>query len=62
MVNVKVKRVIVDQGSSASIIFRDAFEKLALKNSDFQMYKEELIGFSSKKVHLDGYVIVHLML
>ena len=34
MVNAEVKRVFVNQGSSTDIIFRDAFDKLKLKNSD----------------------------
>ena len=34
IVNVEVKRVFVDQGSSADIIFQDTFDKLRLKNSD----------------------------
>ena len=45
MVNTKVKRVFVDQGSSTDIIFRDAFNKLGLKSFDLQTYKEELLGF-----------------
>ena len=51
MVNAEVKRVFVDQGSSADILFRDAFDKLRLNNADLQMHKEELIGFSGEKVH-----------
>ena len=34
MVNTEVKMVFVDQGSLANIIFRDAFDKLKLKNFD----------------------------
>ena len=52
----EVKKVFMDQGSSVYIIFRDTFNKLRLKNSDFQTYKEELIGFSGEKLHLNGYV------
>ena len=33
IVNAEVKRVFVNQGSSAGIIFQDAFDKLGLKNS-----------------------------
>ena len=51
MVNVEVKRVFVDQGSSADILFCDAFDKLGLNNVDLQMHKEELIDFSWEKVH-----------
>lgn len=40
----------------ANIIFGDAFNKLELKNSDLQTYKEELIRFSREKVHPDEFV------
>ena len=56
MVNAKVKKVFMDQGSVADIIFRDAFNKLGLKNSDLQSYKEELISFSRENVNLDGFI------
>ena len=42
MVNTKVKKVFVDQGSLADSIFRNVFNKLGLKNSDLHTYKEEL--------------------
>ena len=62
MVNAEVKRVLVDRGSSVDIIFLDAFNKLALRNSNLQTYKEELISFSRVKIHSYGLVIVHLTL
>lgn len=62
MVNAKVKKVFVDQGSFVDIIFQEAFDNLGLKNFDLQTYKEELIGFSGKKVHPDRYVTLHLTL
>ena len=62
IVNAKVKKVFDDQGSSADIIFRDAFNKFEVTNSDLQTYKEELIRFFEEKVHLDGYVTLHLTL
>ena len=34
MVNAEVKQVFIDQGSSANIIFQEAFDKLGLKNLD----------------------------
>ena len=43
-------------------MLRDAFDKIRVKNSDLQTYKEELIGFSNEKVHLDGFVTLHLTL
>ena len=62
MVNVEVRRVFIDQGSSTDIIFREAFDKLGLKNFDVQSYPEELIGFSGEKVHLDRFITLHLTL
>ena len=62
MVNAEVKRVFIDQGSSADILFRDAFDKLGLNNIDLQMHKEELIIFSGEKVHPQGFVTLHLTL
>ena len=62
MVNAEVKRVFVDQGSSANIIFQDAFDRLGLKNTDLQMHKEELASFSREKVHPEGFVTFHLTL
>ena len=62
MVNTKVKKVFVDQGSSANIIFRDAFDRLGLKNTNLQMYKEQLIGFSGEQVHPGRFVTLHLTL
>ena len=62
MVNVEVKRVFIDQGSSADILFRDAFDKLGLNDVDLQMQKEELISFSEEKVHPQGFITLHLTL
>ena len=54
--------MLVDQGSSADIIFSDAFDKFRLKNTDLKMHKEELIGFWGEKVHPGGFVTLHLIL
>ena len=62
MVNAEVKKVFIDQGSSADIIFRDAFDKLGLKNADLQSYKEELVEFSWEKIYLDGFITLHVTL
>ena len=62
MVNTEVKRVFIDQGSSANIIFRDAFDKLGLKNSDLQSYKEELVEFSGEKVYPNEFITLHVTL
>ena len=62
MVNVEVKRIFIDQGSSADNIFRDAFDKLRLKNADLQSYKEELVRFSRENVYPDGFITLHVTL
>lgn len=54
MMNAKVKRVFINQGSSANIIFREALDKLGLKNSNLQSYPEEIIGFSGGKYTQTG--------
>lgn len=54
MMNAKVKRVFINQGSSANIIFREALDKLGLKNSNLQSYPEEIIGFSGGKYTKTG--------
>ena len=61
MVNAEVKRVFIDQGSLVDIIFRDAFDKLRLKNVDLQSYTEELVGFSGEKVYPDGFITLHAL-
>ena len=62
MVNAEVKRVFIDQGSSADIIFRDAFDKLELTNFDLQSYKEELVRFSGEKVYPNEFTTFHVTL
>ena len=62
MVNAEVKRVFIDQGISADIIFRDVFNKLGLKNSDLQSYKEELVDLSGEKVYPDMFITLHVTL
>ena len=34
IINAEVKHILVDQGNSADILFRDAFDKLGLANSN----------------------------
>ena len=62
MINAKVKWVFINQGSFADIIFQDAFNKLRLKNSNLQSYKEEFVGFSGEKVYPNGFITLHVTL
>lgn len=49
MVNAKMKRVFINQGNSANIIFQEAFNKLGLWNANLQMNSEELVGFMGEE-------------
>ncbi|XP_057452759.1 uncharacterized protein LOC130744604 [Lotus japonicus] len=52
----EIERVLLDQGSSADLIYGDAFEKLGLTESDLLPYDGALVGFSGEKVYVRGYV------
>ena len=51
-----VKRVLVDQGSSAEIMYPDLFKRLKLKLKDLAYYDSPLIGFDGKIVFLKGQI------
>ncbi|XP_057418697.1 uncharacterized protein LOC130712897 [Lotus japonicus] len=54
--NYKTRKVFLDQGSSADIIYGDAFDRLGLKESDLKPYKGTLVGFTGDRVNVRGYV------
>lgn len=56
MAGYEVKRLFVDQGSSADIMFWDLFQKPGLKEKDLVAHKENLIGFTGDTISLKGYV------
>ncbi|XP_057452534.1 uncharacterized protein LOC130744358 [Lotus japonicus] len=59
MVRIKgfnVQRVLLDQGSSADIIYGVAFEQLGLTDKDLKPYTRNLVGFSRKQVQVRGCV------
>ncbi|XP_057455193.1 uncharacterized protein LOC130746540 [Lotus japonicus] len=45
-----VRRVLLDQGSSADIIYGDAFDQLGLTDKDLMPYTGTLVGFSGEQV------------
>ncbi|XP_057457841.1 uncharacterized protein LOC130748624 [Lotus japonicus] len=51
-----VRRVLLDQGSSADIIYGDAFDKLGLTDQDLTSYTGTLVGFSREQVWVHGYL------
>ncbi|XP_057432253.1 uncharacterized protein LOC130725007 [Lotus japonicus] len=54
--NFEIERVLLDQGSSADLIYGDAYEKLGLTESDLLPYDGALVGFSGERVFVRGYV------
>ena len=51
-----VKRVLVDQGSDAEIMYPDLFKGLKLRSEDLTCYDSPLIGFDKKIVFLKGQI------
>ena len=49
-----VKRVLIDQGSGAKVMFLDLFRGLGLKKEDLSKYDMPLIGFDGQMVILEG--------
>ena len=49
-----MKRVLVDQGNSAEIIYLNLFKGLKLRSEDLTHYDSPLIGFDGKVVFPKG--------
>ena len=45
-----VKRVLIDQGSDADVMYLDLFRGLGLKNEDLSKYDTLLVGFDGQMV------------
>ena len=45
-----VKRVLVDQGSSAEIMYPDLYKGISLKPEDLERYDSPLMGFDGRMV------------
>lgn len=54
--NYRVKRVLINQGSSADIIYLDAFEKLGVDKDLVQPFTGTLVGFSGEQIEIRGYI------
>ena len=55
-----VKKVLVDQGSGAEIMYPDLFRGLRLRLEDLTYYDSPLIGFDGKIVFLKGQIRLHV--
>ena len=49
-----VRRVMVDQGSAAEIMYPDLFKGLNLKTEDLMPYNSPLVSFEGKIIILKG--------
>ena len=51
-----VKRLLIDQGSGAEVIYPDLFKGLGLKNEDVSKYDTPLVGFNGRMVISEGQI------
>ena len=51
-----VKRVVVDQGSAAEIMYPDLYKRLGLKSEDLTTYSSPLVSFEGKMVVPKGQI------
>ena len=51
-----VKRVMVDQGNGADVMYLDLFKGLGLKNRDLSKYDSPLVRFDGRVVTLEGQI------
>ena len=51
-----VKRVLVDQGSGAEVMYPDLFRGLGLKNEDLSKYDTPLVRFDGRMVVPKGQI------
>jgi len=56
IVNWRVHKILIDQGSLANVLYWSTFMKLNVPKSVVQSYTELLLGFVGQKVHAQGYV------
>ena len=51
-----MKRVIVDQGSGADVMYPNLFKRLGLRNKDLSKYDTPLVGFDGQVVIPEGQI------
>jgi hypothetical protein len=55
ILNFDVKRVLIDSGSSAGIMYWKAFKAMQLSNEHLMPYNGTLVGFAGEQVEVMGY-------
>ncbi|XP_045809878.1 uncharacterized protein LOC123904235 [Trifolium pratense] len=56
ILNCDVKRVLIDSGSSADVMYWEAFKVMQLTEEQLQPYEGTLVGFSGEQVEVMGYI------
>ncbi|XP_057761514.1 uncharacterized protein LOC130981815 [Arachis stenosperma] len=59
LANANLHRTLIDQGSSAEILFKTAFNKLSLEEKELKAYSNSLFGLGDTPVQPLGYVSLH---
>ncbi|XP_020205193.1 uncharacterized protein LOC109790452 [Cajanus cajan] len=54
--NCVMRKTLVDQGSSADILYWNTFKQLGIPESELVPYDEPLVGFSGERVKTKGYI------
>nr|KYP37638.1 hypothetical protein KK1_041157 [Cajanus cajan] len=54
--NCIVQKRLVDQGSSADILYCNTFKQLGIPEVELIPYNEPLVGFSGERVQTKGYI------
>ncbi|XP_072080442.1 uncharacterized protein [Arachis hypogaea] len=59
LANTNLHRTLVDQGSSADILFKSAFDKLGLQEKELRAYPNSLFRFGDAPIQPLGYIPLH---
>ncbi|XP_072054184.1 uncharacterized protein [Arachis hypogaea] len=59
LANANLHRTLVDQGSSANILFKPAFDKLGLDERELKAYPDTLYGLGDMPIKPLGYIPLH---
>ncbi|XP_057747722.1 uncharacterized protein LOC130966920 [Arachis stenosperma] len=59
LANANLHRTLVDQGSSADILFKSAFDKLGLQDKELRAYPNSLFGLRNTPIQPLGYISLH---
>ena len=57
-----VKRVMIDQGSGADVMYPELFKGLGLRKEDLMKHTSPLVGFDDKVVILEGQISLPMII